>query len=399
MNDLVAHAEHGASSAYRWLACPGSVALSRGIPEKTSPYAIEGTAAHALAEVAYAKQRDASFWVGLKIEGIEVTEEMAEAVQVYLDHIASIVRPGDKVWIEKRVTLDKLNPPRPMFGTADCTIYRPSERRLYVCDYKHGVGVAVEAVGNPQLRYYALGALLSLSENEPCEHVDAYIVQPRAQHPDGPIRADSMTTGELLDFAADLVEGVERTLEPDAPLNPGSHCRFCKAAAVCPAKRDQALELAQAEFGDAALPKTIDPRAMTIEQVSNYLSMADQIEDWLRALRVYVQNELESGGTVPGWKLVNKRATRVWSDQGETIRWAEQFGLAEEELYDRKIKSPAQLEKVVGKKNLPKDLVSSVSTGFTLARETDKRPAAIVAAGEEFAELPADKATVTEETR
>lgn len=386
--DNKVHSEHGASSAYRWLACPGSVSLSRGIPDKTSPYAIEGTVAHELAELALKKDRDAEFWVGLKIEGITVTEEMAEAVQVYVDHIKSCLCHDDDLRLEQRITLDKINPPRPMFGTADCVIYRRSTKELFVYDYKHGAGVPVEAIGNKQLRYYALGALLSLDKDEPCETITAGIIQPRAQHSDGPIREETFSAGDLLDFAAELVEGVEATLKENAALVPGGHCKFCKAAAVCPAKRDQAFELAKIEFGeDTLLPNQIDPRQMSIEQVSNFLMVADQIEDWLRAMRSHVQSELEAGNPVPGWKLVNKRATRVWNSQEKVVEWAQQHGLHDDEIFDKKVKSPAQLEKIVGKKNLPKDFVSSVSTGYTLARETDKRPAAEVFAGQEFTEL------------
>jgi hypothetical protein len=389
MSELVKlHSEHGASSAYRWLACPGSVSLSRGIPDKTSEYAIEGTAAHALAELALKKERDAAFWIGLEIEGVPVTEEMAEAVQVYVDHIKMTLQADDDLRLEQRITLDKINPPRPMFGTADCVIYRRATKELFVYDYKHGAGVPVEAIGNKQLRYYALGALLSLDRDEPCETITAGIIQPRAQHSDGPIREEMFSAGDLLDFASELVEGVEATLKDNAPLVPGSHCRFCKAAAVCPAKRDQAFELAKIEFGeDNLLPDRIDPRVMSIEQVANFLNVADQIEDWLKALRAHVLAELEAGNHVPGWKLVNKRASRVWVDQDKVIKWATGLGLHEDEVFEMKLKSPAQLEKVVGKKNLPADLVSSVSSGVTLAKESDKRPAALTA-GQEFAALP-----------
>jgi hypothetical protein len=320
-----------------------------------------------------------------------VTDEMAEAVQVYLDFIETTIQDGDDIRIEQKVSLDKLDPPRPMFGTADCVIYRRQERHLFVMDYKHGVGVAVEAEGNPQLRYYALGALLSLDDDEPCDKITAVIIQPRAQHTDGPIRSETIESGDLIDFAADLVDGVKKTLQPDAPLVAGRHCRFCKAAPLCPAKRDQALELAQLEFGDdGLLPNRVDPRQMSIEQVSNYLKVADQIEDWLRSLRAHVLSALESGQSVPGWKLVNKRATRVWANKEKAEAWASEFGLADEEVYDRKLRSPAQIEKIVGKKNLPEDLVASVSSGFTLALEADKRPAIELEAGSEFAELPAD---------
>jgi hypothetical protein len=388
MSELIKlHSEHGASSAYRWLACPGSVSLSRGIPNKSSEYAIEGTTAHALAELALKKERDADFWVGLEIEGWEVTEEMAEAVQVYVDHIKGMLEEGDDLRLEQRVTLERLGPPRPMFGTCDCLIYRRSEKKLFVYDYKHGAGVPVDVEGNKQLRYYALGALLSLDADEPCETIVAGIIQPRANHPDGPVREDIFGAGDLLDFASELIEGVEKTLEPNAPLNPGSHCRFCSAAAVCPARRDQAFELAQVEFGEI-VPDIIDPRVMPIETVATLLSKADQIEDWIRSLRAHVLSELEAGRHVPGFKLVNKRASRVWSSQAQVIEWASSRGIHEDELFDKKIKSPAQLEKIVGKKNLPTEFVSSVSSGLTLAKADDKRPAAIVNAAQEFAAVP-----------
>lgn len=381
------HSEHGASSAYRWLACPGSVSLSRGIPNKSSEYAIEGTVAHALAELALKKERDADFWVGMEVEGWEVTEEMAEAVQVYVDHVKRVMQPGDELRLEARVTLERLNPPRPMFGTCDCLIYRRSEKTLFVYDYKHGAGVSVDAVGNKQLRYYALGALLSLEKDEPCEKIVAGIVQPRANHPDGPIREENFGAGDLLDFASELIEGVENTLKPDAALVPGNHCRFCKASAVCPARRDQAFELARIEFGEV-MPEVIDPRVMPIETVASLLSKADQIESWITSLRSHVMSELEAGRHVPGFKLVNKRASRVWNNQQALTEWAASRGLADDELFDRKVKSPAQLEKIVGKKNLPTELVSSVSSGVTLAREDDKRPAAVTLAAQEFAAVP-----------
>jgi hypothetical protein len=141
------------------------------------------------------------------------------------------------------------------------------------------------------------------------------------------------------------------------------------------------------EFGEM-VPETIDPRAMPIEVVANLLSRADQIEDWIRSLRAHVLSELEAGRTVPGFKLVNKRASRVWADQGKLIEWAKSKGLHEDEVFDKKVKSPAQFEKIVGKKNLPTEFVASVSSGVTLAREDDKRPAAVGNAAQEFAAVP-----------
>lgn len=395
MSSPTVHSEHGASSAYRWTQCPGSVSMCRGIPNKSSIYALEGTAAHTLGEWCLEQQKDAEDFLGDFIEvdsnGVqakfEVTEEMAEAVQVYVDFVRKTLQPGDVLLLEQKIKLDKLDPPAPMFGTSDCNIYRPSEKTLFVFDYKHGAGVPVEVKGNKQLKYYALGSLLALAEHLQCEKVVYGIIQPRAPHPDGPIRTDETSVGDLLDFAGDLVEAVEETLKPNAPLKAGSHCKFCSAAAVCPAKRDQAFSLAQMDFEDF-VPEKIDPRHMSIETVSNMLKVIPQIEDWIRSLRAYAQSQLETGEAVPGWKLVNKRATRVWVDHNKVKDWAKKAGLENDEIFESKLKSPAQLEKVVGKKNLPEELVTAVSSGYTLAPESDKRQAVDLSAGSEFAADP-----------
>ena len=380
------HSEHGASSAYRWTNCPGSVVLSRGIPRRDSVFSLEGTAAHALGEIAYKRVKNADFWVGDTVEGVEVTDEMAEAVQIYLDYLNNLVELDDVIMIEKRVTLEKLNPPAPMFGTCDCLIYRRAEKKLFVIDYKHGMGVPVDVKGNKQLRYYALGALLSLDDDQPCETIEAVIVQPRASHQDGPIRSEIFEAGELLDYSADLLDAVSLSLQAEAPLNAGGHCKFCPAAARCPARKDQAMEIAQIDFASEVIAP-LDPRLIPIGEVGLLLTKIDLVEDWAISLRAYAKEQLEKGVAVPGWKLVQKRASRKWAVPESEI--VDRLVDVKDALFhEPELKSPAQIEKIVGKKRFPSDLVVSVSSGLTLAAEHDKRPAAAVDAASEFMALP-----------
>ena len=383
MTGPTAHAALGASSAYRWMACPGSVELTKDIPRKSSAYSLEGTAAHAMGELAIKEGKDPVAYVGEDFDGVIGTLDMANAVKVYVDYVWGLKDAGYQVEIEHRFSLEKLEPPAPMFGTSDCVAYSLAERLLVVADYKHGAGVPVEVEDNPQLKYYALGALLSMNPDAKVQTVRLAIIQPRAQHKDGPVRTFDLPAGELLDFAEDLLAAAHRTTLPDAPLAAGKHCRFCAAQPMCPELHREAQLVATEEFAKPL----VDPRLLSPEQLGAILEKADLIEDWLRSIRQHVQTELESGRDVPGWKVVPKRASRVWANEREVLDWAKQQGLQTDELYDQKLKSPAALEKVVGKKNLPEALVAKVSSGYTLAPANDPRPAITNVAADEFSAL------------
>lgn len=360
---MTAHAIFGASSSSRWLACPGSVELSKGIVEPPSEFAAEGTAAHELAELVLRTELNTSNWMGEKIEAsgftFEVTEEMVGAVQSYVELVRAFAEGyGVEPMLEHRFDLSKLQPPAPMFGTADCAFYVEGERLLHIIDLKYGRGVPVDAKGNPQLKYYALGMLLSLPADKPVRRVKMTICQPRI----GNIAHDECSVEDLLDFGTELLDGVNAALKPNAPLNPSPEaCKFCKAKGKCPALRKTALAVAQDEFGEVLDPTTLPP-----EQIGSLLAKADMLEEWLRGLRAIALSQAEAGVEIPGFVLQAKRATRKWADELTVINWAAEQGLPHSEVFDSKLKSPAALEKVVGKKNMPNDLIVAVSSGYNL---------------------------------
>ena len=360
---MKAHSKIGASSYHRWGACPGSVRLSEGMPNTSSSYAQEGTKAHELAE---------------KILLGEITEyerdEMAEAVEVYVNFVQQLAVGSDYFGIEERFELTDLHPD--LFGTADATIYK--DKVLYVVDYKHGQGLAVEIERNKQLMFYALGALMKLKV--PCSHVEMVIVQPRAFHPDGPIRKWRVPVTELLDFSADLVEDAHATENPDAPIVPGDHCRFCPAAPVCPKLHETAIETAKAEFLPTA---TYDP-----EVLGQVLTKLPAIKAWAKAVEDFALREAEAGRIPPGHKLVPKRAVRKWanSEQAEESLLNGVFDLAPTDIYKETLLSPAQIEKLLPKdqKKLLDELVIKESSGNKLAPIADKRKASKPAIETEF---------------
>jgi hypothetical protein len=384
------HATLGASSASRWIACPGSVQLSEGIPAQTSDFAREGTAAHELAEACLRNNKNAIEFLEEEFEGFEVTEEMAEAVQVYVDEVRRAAE-GNLLVIEQRFSLEELNPPVPMFGTADAVIWDEKNSLLTVMDLKFGAGVPVKVDNSPQLSYYALGAMLSMakSHNVYPTRVRMVIVQPRYHHADGFVRSFETDSYTLrMEWAEDLLAAAHETLKPNATLMTGEHCRFCPAQARCPLMHQQAVAIAQSDFGDEFSPPA--PDTLSDDQLSKVLSKATEFTGWINAVKAYAKHKLENGGAVPGFKLVAKRAHRKWVDEGDIQEVFEQLGLTDDDIYVRKIISPAQAENVLGKKKAIKDqlapFIQSVSTGNTIAPLSDRRAAVQVQIGDEFDE-------------
>lgn len=351
---------------YRWATCPASVRLSAGIESRSSKYAEEGTAAHDLA---------AKILLDPNTDVSTVDPEMLLAVRVYVN--AVLETPGEKKLIEHRFDLSSIHPG--LFGTCDAIIFDERNKTLRVYDYKHGAGIPVEVVEdgepNSQLAYYGLGALLSTGFL--AEFVELVIVQPRCPHPDGPIRRHSFPSFELLDFAADLKEAALKTEDENAPIIPGDHCRFCPANAICPGVKNKAQILAKMAFspvepvaGGAVTP--YDPA-----KLSEALEWLPVLEAWVRNVRDFAYSEATSGKVIPGWKLVEKRKTRKWADENRAAEFlSKEFPSSVELLFERSLKSPAQIEKVLHKKQHEKfeSLIVSQSSGTTLVPATDARP-------------------------
>lgn len=383
----IKHSKIGASSASRWMNCPGSVRLCESTVRRSSEYADEGTAAHALAEFCLRKTYHvqlrpepvlADDQLGQIVEGQPVTQDMIEAVNVYLNEIYSDTTPEDEQEFEVRFSLNEIH--TGLFGTADRVRYRPSTGTLRVTDYKHGAGVPVEVEDNPQLLYYAIGGALRL-HNRGIRTIELQIVQPRCPHPDGPIRTWSIDVMDLLDFSADLKEAALRTEDPNAPLNPGSHCRWCAAAGFCPVVAKKAVETASRAFG-TGLP--YEPG-----ELSEALERVPMITQWLKSVNEFAYSEAQQGRIPPGWKIVEKRAIRKWRDDIQTAHeLLTSFHLKEEDIFERNLKTVPSIEKLIGKKNIKElgEFIVAESSGTTLAPLKDRRPAVSkITASEVFA--------------
>lgn len=378
------HAILSPSAGARWVACPPSARLTEHMPSETGPYAEEGTTAHYLCEQVV--RRSLPGWAGLpeapmdNLMGSDAyTPEMKKAAKLYADFIHTVYDGfphTPTLCVEQRVSMTRWAPE--CFGTCDCLLI--GDGILHVIDFKYGAGVPVSPVDNIQMMLYALGAWDLFSATDDIQTVRMSIVQPRIQ-----------SEPETWETSADsLLDWAENTLRPAAKLawegkgelNPGEkQCRWCKAKPQCRAWKEKYGPLA--DFMTQT-PEARDPRLLTDEEVGEWLIAAQGIADYVKCLEEYAQKQLQQGHAVPGWKLVEGRSTRRFTDQDAAFKAIEADGISEAMLYERSPISLTAAEKLLGKKRFAEvcgTWVEKPKGKPTLAPESDKRPAYDAAEG------------------
>lgn len=360
------HAKFSASGSHRWLHCPASIRLSENVPpQPESKYAKEGTDAHHCLEILLSDPKKfIQNQKKLKKEfGTEMVEYAADAAQ----EIWKRLTPGASLQAETEIDLGFVYPE--MFGTCDALIVEEFGR-LTVIDFKYGAGIPVDPENNSQLIYYALGAAHKFDFN--FTEVCLVIIQPRAIHDRGTVREWVMGIDDLMAWEETFRLGVKGALDEKATANAGDWCRFCPASVNCPALSTQALEDARADFdpirGTINLPIDLEP-----DQLARTLRAIDKIEVWIESVRKFAFASLEQGRKVPGFKLVEKRSIRKWTDLEKATQDAKKkFG---DKAFSVDLLSPAQLEKTCQAKEWVAQYSSSISSGLTMVPENDKRQA------------------------
>lgn len=414
---MTAHANLGASSAKRWINCPGSIALIEKLPEhersRSSKYAEEGSAAHALAEHCLSNDVFPKALIGWEIikkdddwrvvhaadsdfKKFVITDEMAEAVGEFVTNVLeSYSGMGKGVELKLETRVQPLEGRDDLFGTADVILHQPFGV-LEVRDYKHGVGVIVDVEENEQLKYYGLGALRAVGGADEVSLVRVIIDQPRARHTDGTSRTFEIEPKRLEEWGDTLRAAADRTKEPNAPLVAGEWCHFCPVSGRCPEQRNSSMRAAKLSFTPvvAAEPPTLyvpdDP-----EKLALAMQFIPVLDSWIKGVEGAVQRDLEAGKKIPGFKLVEKRANRAWVNEAETIEALTNTAASEDDYFTpRELKSPAQVEKIVtlGSKEDRKKFVNALAhkptSGLTVAKDSDPRPAVNAPAIATFATKP-----------
>jgi hypothetical protein len=370
-----AHAVLSASGAHRWLVCTPSARLEAELPDSTSQYAEEGTLAHELAEALLRRCLDEispeefDRFVQEVSKDPRYSGEMLEHVQRYVDVAMERInearaRNADAlVLVEQRLDFSRWVPDG--FGTGDCVIV--ADDTLEVVDLKYGQGVPVQAAGNPQIRLYALGALDTYGALFDIERVRMTIVQPRLDS----VTTDEITAAELLDWAETVVRpAAEKAAAGEGEPVPGEHCRFCKVKATCRARAEYNLELARYEFAP--------PELLTDEEIAEVLARAEELQRWVADIQEYALQQALNGNPPPGWKLVEGRSTRRYTDETAIYNALVDAGYDPDDIAPRTLLSVSKLEKRLGRKTFEELVgkwVDKPPGKPTLVPESDKRPA------------------------
>lgn len=374
----VKHALLGASSAARWLACPASARATEGLPDDETQYTAEGTRAH---EVCEAHLRHClKYWEAGRVapvlgESIRLDgqpddpAEMVRAANQYVRFIHELWvgfprRPS--VFIEQEVDVSEWVPGG--FGTCDCLLIGGG--LLHIVDFKYGQGVPVSPVRNPQLMYYALGAYALFRDIDDIDTVCMSIVQPRIQtEPE----TWQLPLADLLSWAREMLRpGAEMAWKGEGGFCPGDHCKktFCKAYPTCRAWQDKYGPLA----GFDPLPEAA---TLSDEELGEWLAKVQGLAAYAKDLEDYAHDALLAGRSLPGWKLVQGRSTRKWTDQDAAFQQMERSGIDEALLYTRTPVSLTVAEKMIGKKKFA-ELMSAFITKAPgtpkLAAASDPRP-------------------------
>ena len=355
------HSPLGGSVAHRFMACPGSITLGAGADRESSIHADTGTVAHELAAVCLKSERDAWEFIGRVVEteySITVDKDMADAVQVYLDYIREKHGEHEHAFIEELFCLPDLHPD--FAGTADFVAV--ADGSVHIIDYKHGVGNVVEARNNPQLMYYAAGTLEQLSMWSETKLVYMTIVQPRASHAFGPIRHWVVSVEKLHTWLFEELLPAMYATSYDHSTNAGAWCTFCPCLVrQCPALASVDTELEEL----MAIPLN----ELTPEQIGRILELGVIFKKQHAAVQKAALAKAEKGVAIPGYKLARKHGYRVWRD-GAPVE--EEFG---SEAYNRKLKSPAQIQNLPQGKAFVTRWAHAPETGHGLVPEGDSRPA------------------------
>lgn len=358
------HAVLSASSANMWLHCPPSVRLSEGYMDKASVFAMEGTSAHELCEY---KLRSA-----LGMEAENPTEnldfyntEMEECAEDYATYILGLVEKAKEtcsdpvVMVEQRVDFSRYVPEG--FGTADCIII--ADETLNIVDYKHGKGVEVSAEDNPQMKLYALGALELFDCLYDISKVQMTIFQPRLSN----VSVFVMDKADLLYWANDeLTAKAELAFEGKGELCCVEWCKFCKAKSNCRERARVNMEMAQYEFRKSSL--------LTDEEVVKILSRIDELTSWASDVKNFALEQAVRGKQWPGWKVVEGRSNRKYTDEGAVAQVVKNAGY---NPYDEKIMGITNMTKMLGKEKFNEllgDFVERPQGKPTLVTEDDNRP-------------------------
>ena len=359
------HAVLSASGSHRWLNCLPSARLELEFENSESNAAAEGTAAHALCEH---KLKKALHMRSKRPVSVYNSDEMEEHSDAYVEFVMEQLELARQsctdplILIEQRLDFSCYVPQG--FGTGDCIII--GDKKLHIIDFKYGMGVLVDAVENPQMKLYALGALEIYDSLYDIEEVSMTIFQPRREN----VSTWTIPVKELKDWAEnELKPKAKKAYEGEGDYLPGEWCNFCRAAVKCRARAEEKLKLAQMEFKL--------PPLLTDSEIEEVLSKLSDLTKWANEIIAYATDAaVNHGKEWHGFKVVEGRSVRKYKDEEAVAEAAKANGY--KDIYRQSLITLTEMQKLMGKKKFEQILGGLIHKPLgkpTLFPLSDKRPA------------------------
>ena len=362
---MARHALLSASSSHRWIHCPPSIRLGEKYENRGSEYAAEGTEAHLLCE--YRLKQMLGIDMEDPVPGLQYySKEMEANAEGYAQYVAEVYEKAKEscddpiVLIEQQVSYERWV--RDGFGTADALVV--ADGTLHVIDYKNGKGVLVECEDNSQMRCYGLGSLELFDGIYDIQNISMTIYQPNRDN----ISTCMLVKEDLLEWADTvLAPAAELAFEGKGDYACGEWCQFCPVKHICRARADYAMELAKYDFAD--------PDVLEDEDIEDILARADELTSWASDVKDYALRQALSGKEWKGWKLVEGRSNRKYTDEEAVAETVQKAGF---DPYEKKVLGITAITQTLGRKRFNEllgELVMKPTGKPVLVPESDKRPA------------------------
>ena len=359
------HAKLSPSSSDRWLECAGSLL---DVPEDVgSRYALEGTAAHALAEHCLKNEIDAHAAEFPKDHSSFDSPELRAHVQTYLDYVRRHIGSGT-LFVEQRLNIFGQYD---VWGTADAVIVSP-DGVIHCLDLKYGQGVVVEAEST-QLLLYGIGTLgFDWLSEVPVHTIVVHIVQPRRNN----LVSKSYSVEELGQWVKENTHRVARAANGTEQYAAGLHCKFCLKRATCRERAEMNLKLAAFDFA-AADPICPKHDAMSEEELVKIFGAIPMIRGYLDDVEAEMSKRAHER-PVSGLKWIAGRAVRKVIDVTKAVLTLRAAGI--EPLAEPKLLGVTELDKLAKAKgskleDLIGDCIQKVAGKPVLVVESHKSPA------------------------
>lgn len=358
------HAPCSPSSSFRWTKCTKSARINAEADDRGSPYAQQGTDAHSLCEHLVKKalgrrSRDPTADLSW------YNQEMQECAEGYRDFVMDAIEnikkscPDPYIGIEQRLDFSDWVPEG--YGTGDCIIV--SDGIAHIIDFKYGIGLPVKATENTQLMCYGLGILETFGNLYSIRCVRLSIYQPRREN----IDTWEIPTEDLLKWADEVLKpAAELAYAGKGEFKAGDHCVFCRIKDTCRERADYYMDLMKHEFED--------PAELTDEEIALILPKIEGLVGWAADLKEYVLQQALNGRKYKGFKVVEGRATRKYTDEAKVAEVVENAGYAP---YEKKVLGITAMSKELGKKKFEEllgGLVYKPKGKPVLVPDDDKRP-------------------------